>query len=695
MNLKNKLKLVILFILVISVIFSFAIHLALQNYSIALQKTTLSSKIVLEVFQRKLLGDQYIATHSERAKVQWFAKQNKIRDILNIEKTIARGSEDKAFVEGIERGLSGSETVFKQIVSLYESNPTATVSPALQSHALSLNRQLALKAQETIDPASGFYELNRIQVEQSLQQIIILFSTAASIFFVLLILSFWIIWRSASELEESNDRYNFVAKATNDVIYDWDIITNKLWFSVGMQKLFGYRKDQIVESLEWWDLRLHPRDRDRVDSILKAALAGEDNTFSFEYKFQKADGTYADVIDRALLIRDGNNKAVRYIGVMQDITQRKIFEEALKEKDRQLSDAQRAGNVGSFVWRLQNNSIDISDEIYRLYGVEPGHGKQTVDEFISMVHPDDRKAMTEKMGVLPKSKTPFEHIYRSVWPDGTVHWLKARGRTVFSQDGSPIEVVGTIQDITREKAVDQAKSEFVSLASHQLRTPLSAINWYTEMLIAGDAGELNADQKKFLGEVYAANQRMVDLVNSLLNVSRLELGTFAVEPVETDFVEVAKSVVAELAPQIAAKQMNVETRYDQLPKIMADPKLVRIIFQNFMTNALKYTPEKGKVLFTLTKDPSGQFVQVVVGDTGYGIPKDQQDKIFSKLFRADNVRAKDTEGTGLGLYIIKSIVDEVGGKVSFISEENKGTTFTVLLPIAGMKRRDGTKQLDA
>ncbi|MFH1425979.1 MAG: ATP-binding protein [Candidatus Kerfeldbacteria bacterium] len=257
-------------------------------------------------------------------------------------------------------------------------------------------------------------------------------------------------------------------------------------------------------------------------------------------------------------------------------------------------------------------------------------------------------------------------------------------------------VIGAIEvfrDITREKEIDRAKSEFVSLASHQLRTPLSTIGWYTEMLLAGDTGKLKKAQQEYMQEVYDSNRRMVELVNALLNVSRIEMGTFVVEPEPTDLVKICSDVIKELKPLITKKKMKVTTEYDsELEKINADTKLTRIIFQNLLSNAVKYTPEKGSVSVSIKKQ--GATVVITVADTGYGIPKAQQKNIFTKLFRADNVRENVTDGTGLGLYIAKSILDASGGTIAFKSKENKGTTFIVTLPIRGMKPKEGTKKLE-
>ncbi|HYF05887.1 MAG TPA: HAMP domain-containing sensor histidine kinase [Patescibacteria group bacterium] len=228
---------------------------------------------------------------------------------------------------------------------------------------------------------------------------------------------------------------------------------------------------------------------------------------------------------------------------------------------------------------------------------------------------------------------------------------------------------------------DDVKSEFVALVSHQLRTPLSAIRWYSEMLMSGDAGELNDKQKKLVKEIYRGTKRMVELISALLDVSRIELGTFAVEPEETDLAEIAASSISELSPAILEKGLEISQQYDPgVPHVYMDPRHARIILQNLLTNAAKYTPTGGKISVHISKaEPDN--VKIEIADTGYGIPTDAQDKVFTKLFRANNIKAKDTTGSGLGLYLVKQIMLHNGGEISFSSVLDQGTTFTILLPL--------------
>lgn len=314
--------------------------------------------------------------------------------------------------------------------------------------------------------------------------------------------------------------------------------------------------------------------------------------------------------------------------------------------------------------------------------------------FFTVIPLEDEKGME-----IPLQKHPVNMVLVAGAATATLptayYKRKDTGRFPMSLMATPVildkKTIGTIKvfrDITYEREIDKAKTEFVSLASHQLRTPLSTVNWYAEMLLEGDVGKLNEQQQKYLEEVYRSNQRMVELVNALLDVASLELGTFIIDPEPTDVCKLMENVIDEQKPQIDARKLRFSSSCAKNISLMqADPKLLRMVMQNILSNAVKYTPEDGNIDFTITL-ANKKNILLKISDTGYGIPKNQQGKIFTKLFRADNVRDKDTDGTGLGLYIVKSIIENSGGKIWFKSEggtENTGTTFFVSLPLGGVE----------
>lgn len=263
---------------------------------------------------------------------------------------------------------------------------------------------------------------------------------------------------------------------------------------------------------------------------------------------------------------------------------------------------------------------------------------------------------------------------------------------IFDMHGEPKFFVGLERDTTKDVALDKAKTEFVSLASHQLRTPLTAVSWYTELLLNGDAGKLTKKQDDYLKEVARGNRRMIDLVNSLLDVSRMELGTFIINPELSDVCKLMEETIKELKPVVDKSKVDMEyTCGKNIPKLLLDTKLTRFIFQNLLTNSLKYSREGGIVRADIILKEND--VLISVADNGLGIPKRQQGEIFKKFFRADNVRVMDTEGTGLGLYLVKMLADSMGGKVWFDSEENVGSTFYISIPLTGEKGRKGEKSI--
>lgn len=256
-------------------------------------------------------------------------------------------------------------------------------------------------------------------------------------------------------------------------------------------------------------------------------------------------------------------------------------------------------------------------------------------------------------------------------------------------DGEVVGAIEVFRDITKEKEVDRAKTEFVLLASHQLRTPLSAVNWYSEMLLAGIAGEMSSEQREYLREIYNGNQRMIDLVDALLNVSRIAMGTFVIEPEWVNVDNVVDNVLKELLLQIEEKKIVVEKEYGATEPMYIDKRLLHIVFQNLFSNAIKYTPPRGTLRIGIEKREKDFFV--TVADNGYGIPEEQHNKIFTKLFRADNAREKVADGNGLGLYIVKAIVEQSGGKIWFTSAIDKGTTFFLAFPLHPKRRGVGAR----
>lgn len=231
------------------------------------------------------------------------------------------------------------------------------------------------------------------------------------------------------------------------------------------------------------------------------------------------------------------------------------------------------------------------------------------------------------------------------------------------------------------RELDKMKSDFISVAAHQLRTPLSGVKWVLKLLLDGDLGVINEDQKGMLKRGYDTNEKMIQLVNDLLNVSRIENGKFGYKFERNNFTNLADTLIENTV--LLSKERNIEVLLDNragtIPEFSFDTEKLLIALQNIVDNAMKYTLPGGRVTIILEK--KGDYLQIKVSDTGVGIPKADIGRLFSKFFRATNVIHLQTDGSGLGLFIVKSIILRHGGQIWVDSIEGKGTTFTIVVPM--------------
>jgi PAS domain S-box-containing protein len=248
-----------------------------------------------------------------------------------------------------------------------------------------------------------------------------------------------------------------------------------------------------------------------------------------------------------------------------------------------------------------------------------------------------------------------------------------------------------LHDVSREKMIEIMKTEFVSLAAHQLRTPLSAIKWTLKMILDGDLGSITKEQGEFIGKTYDSNERMISLINDLLDITRIEEGRYLFKPILTDFEPIVQFAINSCQEEIKRRGIKFQFKKPEkkLPQVRVDVEKIKLAIQNIIENAIKYTPLGGEVRVLLKYNKKE--IEFQARDSGVGIPEDQQDRVFSKFFRASNVLRMETEGSGLGLFITKNIIEAHGGKIWFKSpafvektsaggEKGSGTTFYFSLP---------------
>ena len=290
---------------------------------------------------------------------------------------------------------------------------------------------------------------------------------------------------------------------------------------------------------------------------------------------------------------------------------------------------------------------------------EPGHKEFLVNKFNSGV------AMSDEMVRVSRKD------HREAW--GLLSLFQ------FQNDYGERQGLLTLVDITKQKKAEDAKSEFVSLASHQLRTPIAGMKWSVELLQLDSPETLTQRQLKYMNRLLTSIERMSRLVDDFLRVSRFELGNFQPEFQSLTLADLCNDVLLEFTEVAKHKEVTIHTDYDPaVTHIVTDPNLLRMVITNLCSNAVKYTPPGGTV--TVRYRHVDAMLQIQISDTGMGIPVGDQEHIFSKLFRASNAVRDIPDGTGLGLYIVREAVAVLRGKASFTSAEGMGTTFEVQIP---------------
>lgn len=499
--------------------------------------------------------------------------------------------------------------------------------------------------------------------------------------------------RSEEQLRQSEEKYRNIFDNASDAVITIDLEDNVTSWNKSAETMFGWKNEEIVGK-KFGSLIVPKNLYAERGRILKNAFSGKKLT-GIETVRMKKDETKINVSMTTSPIFNEKREIVGMSGILRDITEQKQNEKKLKLHTRKLE--RLTSDLLKFQLAVEHASdlIIITDKEGAILYVNRAA--------IEITGYEKSEVVGKKAGILWGRQMSLK-FYQNFWntikeekkvfigevlnkrKNGEKYYAEMRVSPIVNDAEDVIFFVGIERDITKEKEIDKAKTEFVSIASHELRTPLANMSLSVEMILDSIAGPLNPEQKKYLKGVYRDIKGMSGLVDALLNVSRIELRTLVVAPEPASLYEIAESVLKEITPQVNKKNLKVNKNFDSaLPLIDVDRSLMRIILQNLLSNAIKYTPNAGKIDIEIKKDKND--VLIKVSDNGFGVPEDQQGKIFQKLFRARNAIDQRIEGVGLGLYIVKSIVIQCGGKIWVESEENKGTTFFVKIPLAGMKKR--------
>lgn len=506
--------------------------------------------------------------------------------------------------------------------------------------------------------------------------------------------------RAEAELAERDYRYRLVADAANDAIWDWDLGSDQVAWNEGMRLRFGYAEDAVGTDSAWWHGRIHPDDAPRVRQDLHAQIDHGPDTWHGEYRFRRADGTHAYVLERAQIVRDAAGQAVRMVGSMLDLTERRRAEEALRAAEERFAFVRRSSGVGFWYCDLPFDVLEW-DELVKLHFHLPPDARVTIQTFYERLHPEDREPTRKAIEHAIAEHLPYDVDYRAVDPaSGAERWIRAIGRTFYAPDGTPARFDGVTIDISAQKraqaererllkaaqeARDEAetanrmKDEFLATLSHELRTPLNAIVGWTKIL---RSTKVDDEDREAGLEVIDRNARaQAQLIEDLLDISRIISGKLTLDVQRINLHEVIEGALGAVLPAAEAKGVRVHKVLDSLAgPITGDPNRLQQAVWNLLTNAVKFTPRGGKIQVLLERVNS--HVEISVIDTGQGIHPDFLPHVFDRFRQADGSTTRRHGGLGLGLSIVKQLVELHGGSVRVKSPgEGQGATFVLALPI--------------
>jgi PAS domain S-box-containing protein len=492
---------------------------------------------------------------------------------------------------------------------------------------------------------------------------------------------------SEERLRKSEERLQLATKATNDAIWDFDVKAGTVSWNETYSEAYG--RPGNASTWQFWIDHIHPEDRARTVDDFKAALSGGASSWSCEYRFQRADGEWAHIHDRAYIERDAAGNAWRAIGSKQDLTEQKKAEAALRESEERFRRVFEEGPLGLALIGKDHRFLKVNSALCKMTGYPE---KELLEKtFAEITHPDDLRADIALADRLFRREIPFYRIQkRYVKKAGEILWINLTASMIHGPDGEPLHGLAMIEDITefkrsQEEALFRQKLESVGTLAggiaHDFNNLLGAVQAQAELALEElDAG---SSCRKELKTISQAAMRGSEIVRQLM----IYAGTDSAVEGPVDLSKIVDEMLSLLKVSVTKHAVIQADLQDDLPTIRANAAQIRQVVMNLITNASDAIGGRDGVIRVITRHvnlteaaatPSrtladGHYVQLEVSDTGCGMSPQMQAKVFDPFFTTKSA------GRGLGLAVVQGIVRSLGGALDLISEPDKGTTFRILL----------------
>jgi PAS domain S-box-containing protein len=485
-------------------------------------------------------------------------------------------------------------------------------------------------------------------------------------------------------LAESEERLRLATDASDIAFWDVNVPDGSLVWQPGLRTMFGITTDESL-SLDDFFAGLHPDDRAIVGRAFAAACDPlRRELYNVEYRtVGRDDGRVRWIAAKGRGLFDAAGRCVRANGTAMDITSRKTTELAMEM-------ALEASCTGTFHWDIQDNRLTWDGALDRLFGLRPGEAVRSLDQFIALVHPDDRAEVIRRCERCRDDGDDFEMELRVVYPDGSVHWLYDRGRTFLDSNGRARTMTGACVDITnyvrtREalKLADRQKDDFLATLAHELRNPLAPLRTGLHML-RNFKGGLPSQAEQVLSIMQRQFDHMVHLVDDLLDIARIRQGKILLRHDPLSLQSVLEQALEGVQGLLDAQNHRVTWQgVDPALWVTGDPTRLVQVVGNLLNNAAKYTPHGGCVTLRGGEATQPGMLFIEVADTGIGIPPDMIEQVFDRFAQVQQHLGHAQGGLGIGLSVVKDLVEMHGGRVAAESAgPGAGSLFRIWLPRA-------------
>ena len=492
--------------------------------------------------------------------------------------------------------------------------------------------------------------------------------------------------KTNTEIKESNEKYNIVAKATSDTIWDWKIQDNSISWNKGIESVFGYSAEEVGKNSDWWFDKIHPEDSIKMSIKLYSFIEQKTENWQDQYRFRCADNTYKYVLDRGFLLKDDSGKAIRMIGAIQDITKQKEEEQRLKLLETVITQSKDS----VIITKPDSDNLTVPKIIYtnpaftNMSGYESDEILGKTPDIFKGPNSDEQEYFKLINAIKAKKECLIETI--SYKKSNEEYWVRFSMIPIYNSENQVSHWISIQRDVTEEKNQEKEKEQLIReltqnnkdlkqfsyITSHNLRAPLS--NLIGLLNLIEDTPNDNQELKELIGGFSKSTHLLNDTINDLAKVMIIKDNPSILKE-ELLLKGIFENVFCQLNSQIELYKPIIKLDFEKATTLYVNKAYIESILMNLLTNSIKYKSENRKLKISIATSQINDTVVLTFKDNGIGIDLERNyDKVFGLYQRFHNY----PDSKGLGLYLVKSQVETMGGTIDIESEVNKGTIFTLI-----------------